>query len=80
MMLGAGLMFFWWLLGAAAVLFLFVFLVRQAAHPSTYGSVTAQAPPALTATPAESPSGMLKRRYASGEIDREEYLNRLSDL
>ena len=80
MMLGGGLMFFWWLLGAAAVVLLVVFLVRQAVHPSAYASGTAQAPPALPLTPAESPSETLKRRYASGEVDREEYLKRLSDL
>jgi putative membrane protein len=28
----------------------------------------------------ESPEGILKRRYARGEIDREEYERRLSDL
>jgi len=29
---------------------------------------------------AESPETVLKRRYARGEIDREEYERRLSDL
>lgn len=29
---------------------------------------------------AESPDRILKRRYARGEIDREEYLRRLEDL
>lgn len=29
---------------------------------------------------AESPERIVKRRYARGEIDREEYLRRLEDL
>ncbi len=32
------------------------------------------------APPAESPETILKQRYARGEIDREEYDRRLSDL
>jgi uncharacterized membrane protein len=28
----------------------------------------------------ESPKDILKRRYAAGEIDREQYLQRLGDL
>ena len=31
-------------------------------------------------TPPESPTNVLKRRYAVGEIDREEYLQKLKDL
>jgi uncharacterized membrane protein len=30
--------------------------------------------------PLESPEAILKRRYASGEMDREEYERRLSDI
>ena len=33
-----------------------------------------------SATPSESPEGILKQRYARREIDREEYERRLSDL
>lgn len=31
-------------------------------------------------TPADSPETILKRRYAGGEIDREEYQRRLEDI
>jgi uncharacterized membrane protein len=50
-----------------------VFLVRylgQSSHP---------APPGASRTP-ESPTDILKRGYAAGEIDRDEYLQKLGDL
>jgi uncharacterized membrane protein len=31
-------------------------------------------------TPVETPQDILKRRYAAGEIEREEYLQKLGDL
>jgi uncharacterized membrane protein len=65
-----------------AVVFLVVYLVRQTSHPLTAGAQGAQgysqvhgAPPAQ-----ESPRDILTRRYASGEIEREEYLQKLADL
>ncbi len=34
----------------------------------------------LSSLGAESPRDIVQRRYASGEIDREEYLQKLKDL
>ena len=66
----------------AAAVFLVVYLARQTARPMGAGVNGSQgysqsriAPPAQ-----ESPRDILKRRYASGEIEREEYLQKLSDL
>lgn len=46
--------------------------------------VTAQQKPApdwaTSASPVAVHTDLLKRRYANGEMDREEYLKRLSDL
>ena len=76
---GGWLMFLGLILVTALVVMLVVFLTRQTTHPSGPGIGTAQAPPALPPTP-DSPREILKRRYAAGEIDREDYLKRLSDL
>jgi uncharacterized membrane protein len=68
-----------------AVVVLVVYLVRSMtnqqaqAHPSAYYA----APPAQQ-TPeqraVESARDIVQRRYAGGEIDREEYLQKLKDL
>jgi uncharacterized membrane protein len=65
-----------------AVVFLIVYLIRQTSQPV---GASVHAPqgylPGQLAPPAqESPRDILKRRYASGEIEREEYLQRLADL
>ena len=36
--------------------------------------------PSTAAPAAETPQDILKRRYAAGEIEREEYLQKLGDL
>jgi putative membrane protein len=61
-----------------AVIVAIVFLVR---HLSRTGgtSSTVAVPPAAASGP-ESPKDILKRRYAAGEIDRDEYLQKLGDL
>lgn len=70
-----------------AIVIAVVFLVRYLGQPHA----TVQAPPRQeTASPtapvaaappaAESPQDIVKRRYASGEIEREEYLQKLGDL
>ena len=56
----------WWIAGLA-VLMLLVWIVARAAA----------GPPART---EETPEQILKRRYARGEIDREDYERRLGDL
>jgi putative membrane protein len=60
---------------AVAVIAGVVFLVRGLGGSGTAGDST---PP--QAGPRESPQDILKRRYAAGEIDREEYEKALSDL
>ena len=67
------------ILGTVLVVLLVVLLVRQTRHPSGSGAGAAQVPSALLPT-AEPPAETLRRRYAAGEIDREEYFRRLGDL
>ena len=62
-----GWMWLWWLLGLG-LLVLVVWAIARAAG--------GQAAPRQD----ESPETILKRRYARGEIDRDEYERRLSDL
>ena len=57
---------FGWILGLA-VLILLVWMIAR-----TTGGFTGR--------PEESPEQILKRRYARGEIDREEYDRRLTDI
>lgn len=77
---GAGwegwLMFLFMIAFVVAVVVAVVFLVRYLAQPQS-GRPVAQAslPPAR-----ETPREILQRRYASGEIEREEYLQKLGDL
>ena len=59
-------MAFWWLLGLAVLILLVWIVARAAGGPSWRTD--------------ETPEQILKRRYARGEIDREEYERRLSDL
>jgi putative membrane protein len=59
----------------AAVIVGIVFLVRGLGSGGTAGGST---PPQTGAR--ESPEEVLKRRYAAGEIDREEYEQKLRDL
>ena len=56
----------WWL-GGLALLFLVVWAIVRASAP--WGSVE-----------QDSPEAILKRRYARGEVDRDEYDRRLADL
>jgi putative membrane protein len=61
-----------------AVIVAIVFLVRYLSRPGGTSSAAA-APPAAASGP-ESPKDILKHRYAAGEIDRDEYLQKLGDL
>lgn len=72
-------MFFGMILVTVAVVLLVVYLVRQTATAAG-GSQTQALPPSAAAPAPDTPRDILKRRYANGEIDREEYLQKLSDL
>ena len=65
-----------------AVVFLVVYLARQTSHPVGAGVQGAQGYSQSQAAPSaqESPREILKRRYAGGEIEREEYVQKLADL
>jgi putative membrane protein len=62
-----------------AVVVAIVFLVRYLGQPSGGASAAAAMVPTPVNAP-ESPKDILKRRYAAGEIEREEYLQKLGDL
>ncbi len=81
------------LLVIVAAVVLVVLLVRLLSqpHPATGGQIApatmATAYPPTPETQAARPSGVtetpreiVQRRYAAGEIDREEYLQKLADL
>jgi len=63
-----GYMWIWWLLGALVVVAFVWALVKT----SPAGRQVEAA--------RESPEQVLKRRYAAGEIDREEFTAQLNDL
>ena len=65
-------------IAAIAVIVAIVFLVRYLSRPG--GASSAAAAPPAPASGQESPTDILKRRYAAGEIDRDEYLQKLGDL
>lgn len=59
-------MAFWWVLGLAVLVFVVWVVVRAVGGSPTRAD--------------ESPEQVLKRRYARGEIDRDEYQRRLEDI
>lgn len=71
---GAWLMLLFMLLFAAGVVIGFVYLVRALAAGPTAGRQEAARPP------RDDAREVLRRRYAAGEIDREEFLRRRRDL
>lgn len=80
----AWLMLMFMILFVVALIVAIVFLVRylaqpQAAQTQLLPPQAAQAAPAVAAAP-EAPKDILKRRYVAGEIEREEYLQKLGDL
>jgi len=80
-----------WLMGIGmivvllAVVLLVVYLVHTTTtqqtqpHPPAYQAAP-QSQPTTEQRALESPRDSVQRRYASGEIDREEYLQKLKDL
>ena len=90
---GGWLMGIGMLLAIVAVVVLVVLLVRMLSQPHTAAvgqvapatttAVYPAAPPAQATPPAavaETPREIVQRRYAGGEFDREEYLQKLADL
>lgn len=61
-----GWMALWWVAGIVVLLLLARLVAGSAGRLSTRGD--------------ETPEQILKRRYAKGEIERDEYLRRLEDL
>jgi putative membrane protein len=64
-------MFVLMFVAAIAIIVAIVYLLRAVSGPSA---------PSSSSAPFDSPRDILKRRYAAGEIDREEYLQKLNDL
>ncbi len=78
----AWIMFLLMLVVVAAVIVAVVYLVRGLSAPGRAAEAAARASSfgGQTPAPPDSPREILKRRYAAGEIDREDYLQRLKDL
>jgi putative membrane protein len=76
---GGWVMFMFMIVFVVAVIVAIVFMVRYLGQAPSGNSSAGGAPPAWTSAP-ESPRDILKRRYAAGEIDRDEYLQKLGDL
>lgn len=66
---GMGFMWVWWLLVLAGIVVFVVFAVR-----TSLGALPGRR------SDLDTPEQILRRRYAGGEIDREEYQRRLDDL
>jgi putative membrane protein len=62
-----------------AIIVAIVFLVRYLGQSSSSASAATGAAPTSVNAP-ESAKDILKRRYAAGDIGREEYLQKLGDL
>lgn len=80
---GAGwegwLMLLFMIVFVVALIVAIVFIVRYLGHSSGGASAATGVAPTAAGAP-ESPKDLLKRRYAAGEIEREEYLQKLGDL
>jgi len=76
---GGWVMLMFMIVFVVAVIVAIVFLVRYLSGTPGGSSSPVAAPPTSTSGP-ELPKDILKRRYAAGEIDRDEYLQKLGDL
>jgi len=72
-------MFVFMIIFAVAVVVAVAFLIKYLSQSSGVSAGAASPLPPQGNIP-ESPKDILKRRYAAGEIDRDEYLQRLGDL
>ncbi len=75
---GGWFMFVFMVLFMVAIVVAVIYFVRFLAQPQGAPPQVYQAMPPFAAR--ESPKEILQRRYAAGEIDREEYLQKLGDL
>ncbi len=76
---GMWFMPFIWVVIVAAVVVGAIFLVR-ALNRDRPAAITQPARTQHGTTAPDDPGEIVKRRYAAGEIDREEYLRKLDDL
>ena len=77
---GGWVMLVFMILFVVATIVAIVALVRYLGQPSAGAAPTAYGPAQATGNVAEAPKDILKRRYAAGEIERDEYLQKLGDL
>jgi len=57
-----------------------VYLIRSMTVTTAQTHPPSLYPPAQGAPHADTPRDIVQRRYANGELDREEYLQKLKDL
>lgn len=67
-----------WVMFVFMVVFVVAIVVAVVLLVRNFGPSSHAMPPGVGAS--ESAKDILKRRYAAGEIDREEYLQKLGDL
>ncbi len=71
-----------WVMVAVGIALLIKALTSNAGQRTSYPSATGQSvvPPPVPATPRSDALRIVEERYARGEIDRDEFLQRKADL